>query len=680
MAKWFYYNENGEKIEVTGTQLKELAKQGIVTPNTTIETEEGKSAPARRVKGLTFVVAQNETASLSEPTPLTSDVAPAVKESPVAVSVSLPADVSPSTSQGTPNATALMWMHWAWIFVPIASLIIWTVIKDKEAQANTHGKHVLNAFLTFMIYSFIFGVSIAITTIVQAVIHETFSSYNDDFIPVLISGIISLIILAGILFFSIRAVISAIKIGIAAGNGEIIPYKWAICFLKTNFCGSDSSSNSYKGIGREFVILGLFFFGAIFANGIYYTYSQQKSAAIERNLDEFVVQQRKDTEDFITKQQKETDDFIAARHQKEMDDMRASREREKKQEEEKASKFIEDIEKAEHVPVFNGGYIKQLVNAESILSPFTKYGTIRYDELPEPYKKPSIYNYSVTLNGMPVVLLDGTNLLFFKKDDFKVIWDILRKRDYDRFGPEPKEDVLRNRNQIMANDNRLTRSFAIAATNEDKIRLAVMERYGLRLFFRTFPEEKQDVADAFLQAGFVNNPSYSEPFGIIQSGTNDSNLSRHFYCNGHSSAQSPSSFSIRMWTDINIATVNNRTRIEISTDGEYPIDAQSFRIMNDSGIVFDSGLIRFAEPRSDGLSSSTFKQTVSLNLSNEDRVAILDALSDNGKCEFGFYGSNNRSRIGEMNLEHRERFQKMRGLIEGTELLRVRWQESSRQQ
>ena len=55
MAKWFYTNEKGERIEVTGGQLKGLAKAGRITPDTIIETAEGKSAPARKVKGLTFV-------------------------------------------------------------------------------------------------------------------------------------------------------------------------------------------------------------------------------------------------------------------------------------------------------------------------------------------------------------------------------------------------------------------------------------------------------------------------------------------------------------------------------------------------------------------------------------------------------------------------------------------------
>jgi hypothetical protein len=48
MAKWFYYNESNEKIEVTGGQLKGLAKAGMITPDTIVETEEGKTAPVRR--------------------------------------------------------------------------------------------------------------------------------------------------------------------------------------------------------------------------------------------------------------------------------------------------------------------------------------------------------------------------------------------------------------------------------------------------------------------------------------------------------------------------------------------------------------------------------------------------------------------------------------------------------
>ena len=55
MSNWFYYDSNAQKQgPYTSAQFKELAKQGVVTPDTMIETDEGKTAPARRMKGLTF--------------------------------------------------------------------------------------------------------------------------------------------------------------------------------------------------------------------------------------------------------------------------------------------------------------------------------------------------------------------------------------------------------------------------------------------------------------------------------------------------------------------------------------------------------------------------------------------------------------------------------------------------
>jgi len=84
MAKWFYYNEHGEKIEVTGAQLKELAKTGTITPDTTIETEEGKTVPARKVKGLVFSeTTQPESApeSANNATDLTTDTSLATETS-----------------------------------------------------------------------------------------------------------------------------------------------------------------------------------------------------------------------------------------------------------------------------------------------------------------------------------------------------------------------------------------------------------------------------------------------------------------------------------------------------------------------------------------------------------------------------------------------------------------------
>jgi len=54
MANWHYYDDDGNRITVTGKELKELAKEGLITPDTIVENEEGKTARAGRVKGLVF--------------------------------------------------------------------------------------------------------------------------------------------------------------------------------------------------------------------------------------------------------------------------------------------------------------------------------------------------------------------------------------------------------------------------------------------------------------------------------------------------------------------------------------------------------------------------------------------------------------------------------------------------
>ena len=80
MANWFYYTGKGEKIEVTSGELKQLALQGAITPETIVETADGKSAPARKVKGLTFAEANPSSIaspgeSISIPTK-TTDIVP----------------------------------------------------------------------------------------------------------------------------------------------------------------------------------------------------------------------------------------------------------------------------------------------------------------------------------------------------------------------------------------------------------------------------------------------------------------------------------------------------------------------------------------------------------------------------------------------------------------------------
>lgn len=58
MTNWYYYDSKGRKVgPATGEQLKAFAKNGKISPDTMVETEDGKTAPAGNVKGLTFAVA-----------------------------------------------------------------------------------------------------------------------------------------------------------------------------------------------------------------------------------------------------------------------------------------------------------------------------------------------------------------------------------------------------------------------------------------------------------------------------------------------------------------------------------------------------------------------------------------------------------------------------------------------
>ena len=78
MPNWFYIDANGRKQgPVTGGQLKGLAKAGRITPDTIVETEDGKTAPAGKVKGLTFVTTEQP-----KPSPVAPSPSPAAPPAP----------------------------------------------------------------------------------------------------------------------------------------------------------------------------------------------------------------------------------------------------------------------------------------------------------------------------------------------------------------------------------------------------------------------------------------------------------------------------------------------------------------------------------------------------------------------------------------------------------------------
>lgn len=491
MPNFFYIDVNGNKRgPVSESQLRALAAQGIISPNTLLKTDTGHQGKAEQIPGLFATAPVQQPAPQSIPAP--------VAVNPAAVSMTY-------VAKGLPSIGAL-WMHFTWMFVPLITLIIWTVVKDKEPQANTHGKHIFNAFLTMLVYNFALGVAIAITTIVNAIINETMVVYTDDPVPPLVSGGINLMVFCCALFFGIRAIVSAIKAGIAAGNGEVVPYTWAICLFKTDVCNLESESENSPRNAGAFVVLGFVVFGTIVANGFTYAYSTQKSAANVKKLDEYAATMQRETEEFIEEQRRRTDATIAT--------LRGELPIARKQE--LQLKFLEAIKGVEKEPIFNGGNIMRLVNAAEVLTPF-----VGLDKLPEPYSLPKDYGFSVSQD---VVLLDDTKFIGISKSAFKEIWDTLRQSEFNNFDPRAKDDILRNHYHLIT-ASRFEGGFS------RKIGMAVIERNRIYNLINCFPTEKQDVFDVFLQASWVRAHIFDyQPYWITVS-----NAAVHFYCNAPAS-------------------------------------------------------------------------------------------------------------------------------------------------
>jgi len=73
MSNFFYFDQNNQKLgPVTEEQLKELATQGAITPQTPMETDTGHKGVAGQIPGMTFgTAAPNpfaQTPPVSQPT------------------------------------------------------------------------------------------------------------------------------------------------------------------------------------------------------------------------------------------------------------------------------------------------------------------------------------------------------------------------------------------------------------------------------------------------------------------------------------------------------------------------------------------------------------------------------------------------------------------------------------
>jgi len=144
MSTWYYYDNDGQKQgPVTGGQLKWLAKNGKITSETTVETEEGKTAPARKVKGLTFGAAeQPEVPPSVEPNPFTvvPPVATTPSVDPSPFTAAAPAKQAVPQSVPMPSAkggkSSLLITFIGIIAVLAVGWVGWTVIKSTAPPAE----------------------------------------------------------------------------------------------------------------------------------------------------------------------------------------------------------------------------------------------------------------------------------------------------------------------------------------------------------------------------------------------------------------------------------------------------------------------------------------------------------------------------------------------------------------
>lgn len=75
MANWYYINKSGKKTgPITAVALKELARQGLITPETMIENQEGRSSIAGKVNGLIFPAPVAQPPGKTVPPPLPSSI------------------------------------------------------------------------------------------------------------------------------------------------------------------------------------------------------------------------------------------------------------------------------------------------------------------------------------------------------------------------------------------------------------------------------------------------------------------------------------------------------------------------------------------------------------------------------------------------------------------------------
>jgi uncharacterized Tic20 family protein len=283
MANWYYYDQTGKKCgPVDSKTLKTLAQQGLITADTIIENEQGKSAKAGIIKGLEFP-------SRAIPVP------------PVYSGSSATSPLQNSSAEGTllgmePN-TYFMLMHIVGLLFIPAVIVMWAIAKDKDTRADIHGKVIFNWLISLFIYTFI--------------------------------GSIACLIIIGIFVIiavGICALIFPILAAVKASKGEIWKYPCSITFFRTGLPQQRVAYTIGKFINtsitfflihfpyRKFIFVVLLIF-AIIAIGFFSGKKREKEidSITRRQQEVFVGEKGQETEGKKQKvSEKKQEDFYSA--------------------------------------------------------------------------------------------------------------------------------------------------------------------------------------------------------------------------------------------------------------------------------------------------------------------------------------------------------------------------------
>ena len=149
---------------------------------------------------------------------------------------------APERTAGMPNVP-LMWMHLTWlpVFAPLVPFIIWRIIRKKNPQAGTHFRNILNASFTFILFhvlSIFTGVGILFFLVSFGFIEgtvwlTTFEEhghaggyvYTPNPTPMMLIFVVYMIAF-------VCVIVSIRSVSIAAREGKVLPYWWAIRFFK----------------------------------------------------------------------------------------------------------------------------------------------------------------------------------------------------------------------------------------------------------------------------------------------------------------------------------------------------------------------------------------------------------------------------------------------------------------